>query len=510
LTTTHAGDVIQAGKPSEAAASHGRRTVVGTLQLLGVHLLLLPAGFATTVFLTRQLGPELFGYFSVAAAIVTWVASNTTKLFSSTAVKFIAEVEDWEPTASALIQAQLLVSLGATAILVIAAPTLAGWLSSPELTPYLRLFALGIPFYALARIHRSMLIGRGAFGRVPWLTAAYGIGRLILIFVLVELGFSLTGAVLGTVGASVAQLIVARIFVHPRILQHARLPKRLLAGYALPLFFYTLAMTLLSRLGLMAVQALAGAEAAAGFYASAGSLLIPAGLFVVSFSPLFLSTLTQMLRDDQAGAARSMITQTIRLELCLVPFVAAVAGSASQIVSLVYGPEFLPAGPLLAFLVFAAPANIMTSVNTSALTALGRPGWTFALAGPLLPLALVAHLALVPRFGAVGAAATTATLAWLGAVATTLAVYRLSGAYPAPATILRVILTASIAYGLSSAWQARGASLIVELSGLAAVIVACLILLGELTGRDRAFLGLLVRPGAGSLALSSHTSDVNG
>ena len=104
-----------------------------------------------------------------------------------------------------------------------------------------------------------------------------------------------------------------------------------------------------------------------------------------------------------------------------------------------------------------------------------------------MPLALGAHLVLVPRFGPVGAAAATTALAWLGAGLTTLVVYRQCGVIPAPATIFRTTLTTLIAYVLSSAWHTSGAWVILELSGMTAVIVTCLFLLGELTGRDLAF-----------------------
>ena len=69
----------------------------------------------------------------------------------------------------------------------------------------------------------------------------------------------------------------------------------------------------------------------------------------------------------------------------------------------------------------------------------------------------------------------------------TLAVYRQCSVYPAPATILRTTLTMLIAYAVSSAWHTSGVWLIVKLSGMIAAILACLLLLGELTRRDLAF-----------------------
>ena len=466
---------------------------VGTLGLLTVHALLLPLGLLTTVFLTRQLGPEFYGVFAVAASIVLWVKGNTTRPFGQTTVKFVAEAADWQGVASALAQAQLVVSLGAAVLLVTAAPVLASWLKSPELTPYLRLFALEVPLFSLARVHLSMLTGREAFGRVAFLTAVRGLSRMMLVFMLVGLGLSVTGAILATIGASLLQLIVSRVYVHPAILSRVAIPVRRLAGYALPLFLHAIGMRLFTRLDLLVVQALSGTSAASGYYSAAQSLTVPFGLFVASFSAPLLATLTRALQRGEIDPANSIIRQAMRLVLCFLPFAAVAAGSTSEIIALVYRWAFLPAAPLLALLIIGAVANVMISITTGVLTATGQPGWTLALTGPLAPLALGAHLILVPRFGAVGAAATTTALAWLGACAAMLVVSRKCGVTPAPATIIRVALTTLIAYTLSSIWHTSGTWLIVELAVLAVAIPSCLYLLGELTRQDLAFARSLLR-----------------
>jgi O-antigen/teichoic acid export membrane protein len=472
----------------EIESGHGRHMAVRTLKLLAVQALALAAGLLITTFLTRQLGPELYGLYTVAATIVIWIELSASLMFNRTTVKFLAEAADWQAVASTLAQAQLLVSLGAAALLVAAAPALSSWLRSPELATYLRLFALEVPIFALARVHRSTLIGRGAFGRGALVSAAHWLSRLALVLLLVGLGLSLTGAILASIGASLVQLIVARVFVRPALLSRGAFPIRRLAGYALPLFFYTVGMRLFSRLDLLVVKALGGTLAAAGYYGAAQNLtIVPLGLFAASFSPPLLATLTRVLREGKGESARTIIGQAMRLVLCLLPFAGLATGAAPEIVGLIYGSQFLPAGSLLPLLIFAALGLAMISVTTAILIAAGRPGWTFALTGPLVPLALGAHLVLVPRFGPVGAATATTALAWLGAGLMTLAVYQQCGVTPAPGTLLRTTLTTLIAYTLASAWHTSGAWVILELSGMTAVILICLFLLGELTGQDLAF-----------------------
>src|SRR5207245_459384 len=119
----------------------------------------LPAGVLIVVFLSRQLGPELYGVLAVASAIVLFLEISVTNLFRAANVKFVAEALDRRAVASAMAQMQFMVGLGAAALLIAAAPALAVWLKSDELTLYLRLFALDIPLFALADAYRSALTG---------------------------------------------------------------------------------------------------------------------------------------------------------------------------------------------------------------------------------------------------------------------------------------------------------------------------------------------------------------
>jgi O-antigen/teichoic acid export membrane protein len=52
-------------------------------------------------------------------------------------------------------------------------------------------------------------------------------------------------------------------------------------------------------------------------------------------------------------------------------------------------------------LIFGAVALVMISVAMAIATAAGKPRWTLILTGPLVLLAVIGHLLLIPRFGAV-------------------------------------------------------------------------------------------------------------
>jgi O-antigen/teichoic acid export membrane protein len=152
----------------------------------------------------------------------------------------------------------------------------------------------------------------------------------------------------------------------------------------------------------------------------------------------------------------------------------------------------LPAAPLLAVLIFGALALVMIAVTTAILTAAGKPGWTFVLTGPLLPLALAGHLVMIPRLGMIGASLVTTLLAGLGAAATVLAVHRCWRILPPWETLMRSLLISGGAYVLAVLWPAPGMLLVFKLPVIGLLISLSFLLLGEFSAAEIALARSLV------------------
>jgi O-antigen/teichoic acid export membrane protein len=104
--------------------------------------------------------------------------------------------------------------VGGVAFLVVllGAPAFARLLGVPQLTPYLRVFAIDLLLFNVARAYRDVLTGRGRFREVAVVSLARWTARLVLVVALVLLTGSIMGAVGGSVGATAVELLVARRF----------------------------------------------------------------------------------------------------------------------------------------------------------------------------------------------------------------------------------------------------------------------------------------------------------
>jgi O-antigen/teichoic acid export membrane protein len=471
-----------------ASGSSGQGLLRGTIQVYLAEMLIMPVGLLVTAYLTRRLGPEPFGIFSLAITLITWIEWSVSSVFARATFTLVPRADDWRPLGTTLIRQQLLLSLIMMAAVWLLSIPIARALEAPALAWLLAVLAVDIPLFSLSQAHRNLLVGLGCFKERAYTSVARWAVRLGLVVFLVELGLSMSGAALASIGASAAELAVGRVFVRPSLFAHSSFPKRALYGFAAPLFVFALVMRVFDKLDLFAVRGLGGTLAQAGAYSVAQNLSLAPGVFSLAFAPLLMSALGRRLAEDDREGARAMARAAMRATLLMLPPAAVAGGAAPAIVLTCFGSPFAPAATLFAVLVVGAVAMVMISIATAILTVAGKPGLTVTLTAPLLPAAIIGHLLLVPRIGSLGASLVTTGLALACAGAAVNAVYRVWGVAPPVATAIRVVIVSVAAGAAARLWTTTGPALVFELAALVVGVAALLLLMGEASAQERAAL----------------------
>jgi len=469
--------------PKTPSTSPGRHLLEGATSVFLAESLLLLTGVITVSFLTRRLGAVNYGLFTLSATLIALIEFTITSLFARATVKFVSDAEDWRPVATTVMRLLLLISGGVTLLVWLMASPIAALLGEPVLATYLRVFALDIPLFTLAKSHRNILVGMGGYVQRARMSAGRWITRFLLIVLLVEWGLSVEGAILGSIGASIVELTIGRFYVRPSLSGPSTFAIRSLWGYAVPLFLSALALRLL-RLDLFALKILGGTQEQVGFYGAAQNFSLVVVIFGFSISPLLLSTLSRVLREGNFEKARGFASNAMRSVVALLPFAVMTAGAANEIASVIFGPKFVAAAPLMTLLLFSALARVMIMITNAILIAAGKPRWTLALTGPLLPVAIVGHLIMIPRLGALGAAVVTVSVACMGALASVLAVRHLWRILPPATTLLRSVLLSGLAFSLAVLWPTAGFLVLLKLPMIGIVILSGYLLLGEFTTQE--------------------------
>jgi O-antigen/teichoic acid export membrane protein len=441
----------------------------------------LPAALVTAGVLTRGLGPEAYGRFTVAATLVTTLEWILVAMFAKVVIRFVAEASDWRPVAATAFRSYLLSGSALGAALWLLSTPVAAALNDPLLAGPLRLFALEIPVFTALMACRNILVGVGGYRQQALTGAARWIGRMLLIVLFVQLGWAVQGAILGSIGGVLLGYAVGQVFVGRATLGAAGFPYRRLLHLAAPAFLLMLTVRLFDRVALLLLNAVQGAGPQVGYYGAAQNLSMVTGVLVMTATPVLVSTVSAARGAGNEAHARAIVSSSLRGCLALLPFAAIVAGSSEEVFRLLFGPGFAAAAPLGEWMAFVSIGLVTISVATSLLIAHGRIWGTVLITAPLLPASVLGHLVVIPRFGALGAAGVTAVTALVGATVCLVSAQRAWNAPIPLATLARSLALALLAYVAASSWPAPGVLVIGKAIVLSLSLLAGFLLLGELS-----------------------------
>lgn len=483
------------------------RLLTGTIQVLLSEGLALPIGVVIAALLARSFGPDGYGVFALATSLVAAAEWGLGALFSRATIALIGSSGDRQPV-RAVLRWHLNGGVIVAAVLALVATPLAAAMDEPRVRWCLILLAFEAPFVALAAGCRGILTGRGWFGARAVAGGVRWIARLVGVGTLVGLGFSIAGAAVGSVLGAVVSFIVARAFVgRATDGDDASVTAATFWRVAVPAFVLAMSLRLLDKLGLVALKLLGAPTADAGLYASAQSLSIAPAHFAVAFSPLLLATMTRLVERGDLESARRQASNATRAVWLSAPLLAIIAGSATDVVRIVYGDRFDPAAALAPSLLVATFAMAYISVASAALTAAGHAREAGNSAWPVLPLAIVGYIVAVPRFGAPGAAVTTALAAAIGAGLSAVVMHAALRVTLPVATCVRSLALSVVAYWLAAAWPAPGLWwFLVKAGVLSAGAVAAYAALGEWTRADLGWIQTVWRDRRGATATPDEAS----
>jgi O-antigen/teichoic acid export membrane protein len=428
----------------------------GTARILLAEVLFPLTALITTGFLTRQLGPQGYGLLALGLTTIIWMESAVTSFFTKATIKFVGETSDWKPIGAMVVRLSLKVGVGAMVLVWLLAVPLSALLNEPDLAFYLVIGAVDIPILCVGQAYRNVLIGTGNYRGGAVARASRWLSRMCLIILLVKAGLSITGALCGVIGSTLVELMISRRYLGPGAVESCVKASMPIHRYGTMLFVSSLCLLVFNGMDLFMLKVLGGTASQAGIYSAAQSLSLLPGLFSWTFSSLLLATLSRQLADFQGERARELARDAMRVTLWLIPVAAVIAGAAAEIVGVVFGSAFVPAGPLLALLIFGAVSNVMLMVSITIMTAAGLPARTVMFTAPLVLLALSGHLLLIPRLGQQGAALVTVVVSFLGASVAVANVYAVWQVWPPVGTMLRSLVVGLVVGAAALLWPTPG------------------------------------------------------
>ncbi len=325
--------------------------------------------FAIGLILARLLSPADFGVYGIAVAAMAFAAYVNDGGIMAACVQWRGKFEDIAATGATIALSMSLLVYGA---IFLAAPAFAAYSGAPEATPVVRLLTLVVVADGISAMRTAALVRRFEQGR---LTQANVAGVLVNAAIAIPLGLSGAGAYSFAVGQLAGWIVMSAI-----VFKMGNLPLELGFDRSVAAKLIKFGLPLAVSLGVEAV--LFNAD-----YAIVGNLLGVAalGYYLIAFNvstwvpgivgtavryvaiPAF-SRLAEQGKDElQAAVARSVPI----LVATILPVAVAIAILGQEMIVVVYGEKWAPAGVALQFLTILMVTRVLTSLALDILIATG-------------------------------------------------------------------------------------------------------------------------------------------
>jgi lipopolysaccharide exporter len=359
------------------------------------------AGIAVMAVVVRIVSPHDFGVFTVAALVYTIVSSFGELGLSACILRRDVDASLAAPTVTLLSMASGVIL--STAMAAFAEP-LAAALGAPEADSAIRILSICVFLSSLTTVSYAILARDFRQGRLFAATAIAFVPSNALLIVLAINGDGALAFAWSRVAAQVITgayvIYAARPWYSPR---WNKLQARVVLGFGLPLAGANLLNYLLLNAD----------------FAFIGNLLGPAllGIYTLAFSVASWSTAAlagtingvampalSALRA-QPDKLRETLSRWVRLvALVAFPVGALTAVLSSEIIAVLYGPQWTQAGPVLAILAVYGSIFAVSLLLSNLLVGVGRTGRVFMIQAVWLGTLLVAMWLGVQWMGIEGAA----------------------------------------------------------------------------------------------------------
>ena len=474
LTTTN--DAKQASEDNILVAARG-----GGIAFTG-NLFVYLLRFAFGIVITRLLGAELFGYYSLGMVLADVAGTMALLGFGSGIARFIAIAITQKDNAQIGGVIQIGLIIPGIAGLVLGAGTYLGAdliayqiYNKPELAPILRLISIAIPLFALMVGLEAVTQG---FKRMEYKVYSEDISlnvlKLILTVGLIGAGLGVRGAIgayIIALAATVGMLFafVNRLFPFRQLRLMAKRNVREMFHFTLPVYISQLVNEFSGSISTL-ILGFFGAVSGVGVFTAALRISAIGTLFHTSLmriaSPMIADLHNQGKIDQLHRVYQTMtrwgMTFNLPIFLTTVFF--------SQPLLSIFGDDFISGSSGLIVLAFAALFNASTGVCGTIVTMTGHS--RVSLMNSLISLVTGIGLSLltIPKWGLVGAAAASALCVILMNLLRLSEIYYFFRIWPYNIRFLKPItaaLVAATAILLASPWLERLAYLWQFLAGAA-------------------------------------------
>ncbi len=366
-------------------------------------------GFIATIYFTRTLGDEIYGYYALTLALVSWLGIVKSVGFGGAIVKRMSEGEEPDAylAAGTAIKATLttVVALGVFVFQEEVNAYVGQQVAELVIVLLIVSIASGLVSAALKGTHRVHIYA-------PLKTAqeaAITIGMVGLVY----LGWELTGMLVGHALGTALIALVGLVIVRPQIVIPQRRHITRLVDFAKYSWLGSLEKKTINEMDILVLGVFVSAGLT-GIYAVAYSLSKFLEVFGSAISNTLFPEMSKLSTENNLRMIRKLTSDALTFAgLFLVPGIVGATIIGDRLM-LIYGPEFEIGDQVLVLLLIGVLAYTYSRQLFTTLNAIDRPDLAFRANGAVVIANIVLNVTLIYSIGWVGAAIATALSAAIG------------------------------------------------------------------------------------------------
>lgn len=366
-------------------------------------------GFLATIYFTRTLGEEIYGFYAITLALVSWLGIVKSVGFGKAIVKRMSEDEESDAYLAAGTSIKVVLTAFVAAAVLIFDDSVNAYVGQPvaEFVVLLLIVSIfsGLVNAALKGTHRVHIYA-------PLSTLKQG-GRSVAMIGLVVLGWELTGMLLGHAIGTAVIAVIGLWFVRPSV--------------AIPRWHHVVGLFNFAKyswLGSMRKKTFSDMDiivlgifvpaGLTGIYAVAYSLAKFLDIFGSAIQTTLFPEMSKRSASDDLEMVRTLTNDALSYAgLFLIPGIVGAAILGDRLM-LVYGDGFEIGAHVLTILLVGILAYTYNKQLLNTLNAIDRPDLAFRANAVFIGANLVLNVVLVYNIGWTGAAIATASSATIG------------------------------------------------------------------------------------------------
>jgi O-antigen/teichoic acid export membrane protein len=378
--------------------------------------------FAISILITRTLGKERLGIYATLLVIPAFVRLLNQFGLETLINKKLPELNVEDPSGNQgrylvrrLLMVRLVSSLMFCWLIYIFLPHYLDFIHMPELLDYRTALILYFMVITVESLLSTLFMTRLQYKIVSIVETASALLNLVLLGVYIFLGYGILGVLYAYI-LSVCLNIFAYLILSAKALRGGSAVPELKemkhlawASYGISL----LSFGLMTQSDILLMNYFHVDHASIGYYHLVTSLGAMAGFVLTGVGPLALSIFSEVYASEAHNGLYCSWRQIVGFSAFLtVPIYVFIFFNSEALIAFVFGGQYLPAAPLLAFYIVFLGLSIVLGTNftVSTLFVLHRRDTAIrsTVEGSVLNLGL--NLILIPEFGATGALGATGSV----------------------------------------------------------------------------------------------------